>query len=90
MDRDPPSKSTRSLALREARDEPADSCRHQVREAEYDQRHPNNWQIVQPVAHDAGGTGRDGDGITQTVGGGDGADRGGAGAVRRAAPVGGP
>src|SRR5262249_39799648 len=28
-----------------------DSRRHQIREAENDQRHPNNWQIVQPVVH---------------------------------------
>ena len=33
------------------RDEPADSCSQQVREAENDQRHPNDWQIVQPVVH---------------------------------------
>ena len=39
------------LALREGRDEGVDSCRQQEREAENDQRHPNDWQIMQPVAH---------------------------------------
>src|SRR4249920_1158327 len=44
-------KCTRSLALREGRDEPVDSGRQQVREAENNQSHPIDWQIVQPVAH---------------------------------------
>ena len=38
-------------ALREGRDEGADSRRQQERGAENDQRHPNDWQTMQPVAH---------------------------------------
>jgi hypothetical protein len=40
-----------SLALGEGRDERVDCRRYQIRKAENDQRHPNNGQIVQPVAH---------------------------------------